>query len=171
MAFLDSRYASQYGPRGFGGGGSGSVVRKSTGVIMGDGTRDDGNRNDPKTDEAALSARLQHLGERLNRNAAGRPAETGPGAGPRSDASAMARGLRLSTELVAGVLVGAGIGWMIDYGLGISPWGFIVFLLLGFAAGVMNVMRVAGVGPGVSSAGASRIGASSDERDRAGPQP
>jgi hypothetical protein len=28
MAFLDSRYASQYGPRGFGGGGSGSVVRK-----------------------------------------------------------------------------------------------------------------------------------------------
>jgi ATP synthase protein I len=143
---------------------------------MGDGTRDDGNRNDPKTDEAALSARLQHLGERLNRNAAGRPAETGPGAGPRSDASAMARGLRLSTELVAGVLVGAGIGWMIDYGLGISPWGFIVFLLLGFAAGVMNVMRVAGVGPGISSGGssptsASRIGASSDERDRAGPPP
>lgn len=176
MGFLDSRYVSQYGPRGFGGGGSGSVVRKSTGVIMGDGTRDDGNRNDPKTDEAALSARLQHLGERLTRNAAGRPAETDPGAGPRSDASAMARGLRLSTELVAGVLVGAGIGWMIDYGLGISPWGFIVFLLLGFAAGVMNVMRVAGVGPGVSSGrssptSVSRIGASSDERDRAGPRP
>jgi ATP synthase protein I len=67
----------------------------------------------------------------------------------------MARGLRLSTELVAGVLVGAGIGWMIDYGLGISPWGFIVFLLLGFAAGVMNVMRVAGVGPRSPGGGAS----------------
>jgi ATP synthase protein I len=138
---------------------------------MSDGTRDNGDRTDTKTDEAALSARLQHLGERLNRNAASRPAETGPGAGPRSDASAMARGFRLSTELVAGVLVGAGIGWMIDYGLGISPWGFIVFLLLGFVAGVMNVMRVAGVSTGVSSAGVSRIGASSDERDRAGPPP
>jgi ATP synthase protein I len=52
----------------------------------------------------------------------------------------------LSTELVAGVLVGAGIGWLLDKWLGISPWGMIVFLLLGFVAGVLNVMRVAGVG-------------------------
>ena len=45
------------------------------------------------------------------------------------------------------VLVGAAIGWLIDRGLGISPWGMIVFLLLGFAAGVLNVMRAAGVVP------------------------
>ena len=57
----------------------------------------------------------------------------------------MARGFRLSTELVAGVLVGALIGWLLDRWLGISPWGMIVFLLLGFAAGVLNVMRAAGV--------------------------
>jgi ATP synthase protein I len=31
--------------------------------------------------------------------------------------------------------------------LGTSPWGMIVFLLLGFAAGVLNVMRAAGVVP------------------------
>jgi ATP synthase protein I len=49
--------------------------------------------------------------------------------------------------LVAGVLIGAGIGWVLDRWLGISPWGLIVFLLLGFAAGVLNVMRVAGVVP------------------------
>ena len=62
----------------------------------------------------------------------------------------MARGLRLSSELVAGVLVGAGLGWLIDRWLGISPLGLIVFLLLGFAAGVVNVMRTAGLasGPG-----------------------
>ena len=48
---------------------------------------------------------------------------------------------------MAGVLVGAAIGWAIDRWLGISPWGLIVFLLLGFAAGVINVMRVAGVAP------------------------
>ena len=37
------------------------------------------------------------------------------------------------------------IGWLLDRWLGISPWGLIVFLLLGFAAGVLNVMRAAGV--------------------------
>ena len=60
-------------------------------------------------------------------------------------ASGYARGFRLSSELVAGVLVGAGLGWLIDRWLGIAPWGLIVFLLLGFAAGVLNVMRSAGV--------------------------
>ena len=44
-----------------------------------------------------------------------------------------------------GVVVGAMIGWLLDRWLGISPWGLIVFLLLGFAAGVLNVMRAAGV--------------------------
>ena len=35
--------------------------------------------------------------------------------------------------------------WVIDRWLGVSPWGLIVFLLLGFAAGVLNVMRSAGL--------------------------
>jgi len=64
-------------------------------------------------------------------------------------ASALARGFRLSSELVAGVVVGAAIGWGIDYLFSTSPWGLIVFFLLGFAAGVINLMRVAGVVPDV----------------------
>ena len=59
----------------------------------------------------------------------------------------MARGFRLSSELVVGVLAGAAIGWGIDRLLSTSPWGLIVFLLLGFTAGVVNVIRSAGVAP------------------------
>ena len=59
----------------------------------------------------------------------------------------MARGLRLSSELIAGVVVGAVIGWGLDRLLSTSPWGLIMFFLLGFAAGVVNVMRSAGVAP------------------------
>lgn len=110
---------------------------------MADGAQGSGDREQPPDDEAALSARLQRLGERLNQ--VGRPPETGSGPRQTADASAIARGFRLSTELVAGVIVGAVIGWLLDRWLGISPWGLIVFLLLGFAAGVLNVMRAAGV--------------------------
>jgi ATP synthase protein I len=116
---------------------------------MAEDTRGTGGNGGPPDEEAALSARLQRLRERLaHRKGSGRDDE--PQSGPRSDPSAIARGFRLSTELVAGVLVGAFIGWALDKWLGISPWGMIVFLLLGFAAGVINVMRAAGIssGPG-----------------------
>lgn len=110
---------------------------------MADGTHSKDNRDTLPDDEAALSARLQSLGDRLKQTS--RPPETQEGSRSATDPSALARGFRLSTELVAGVLVGAMIGWLLDRWLGISPWGLIVFLLLGFVAGVLNVMRAAGV--------------------------
>ena len=110
-------------------------------------TRGNGERDQPAADEAVLSARLRRLGERLGQHKPDRPSDREAGQRPTSDPSAIARGFRLSTELVAGVLVGAAIGWLIDRVVGISPWGMIVFLLLGFVAGVLNVMRTAGVIP------------------------
>lgn len=92
--------------------------------------------------EAELSERksrlVRELEERASKSeqASGRTSSTGQGA---------AQAMKLSTEFVAGVLVGAGIGWMIDRGLGTSPWGLIVFLLLGFVAGALNVLRSAGL--------------------------
>ncbi len=112
-------------------------------LSMADGTQGKGERNHPPDDEAQLSARLERLGERLAN--ASRPSENGSGPRPTADVSGYARGFRLSSELVAGVLVGAGLGWLIDRWLGTTPWGLMVFLLLGFAAGVLNVMRTAGV--------------------------
>jgi len=111
---------------------------------MADDAREKVDRERVPVDEAALSVRFKRLGERLGRAHPGRPSESS-GQRPSADPSAIARGFRLSTELVAGVLVGAAIGWLIDRLLGITPWAMIVFLLLGFTAGVLNVMRAAGV--------------------------
>jgi ATP synthase protein I len=118
--------------------------------IMSD-ARDNGDRSKQQTGEAALSARLQRLNEGLGqlRDQAGRPSDSSD-ADRAATASGYARGFRLSSELVAGVVVGAGIGWLIDRWLGISPWGLLVFLLLGFTAGVLNVMRSAGVVAGTA---------------------
>ena len=115
---------------------------------MSDGAREGGKKSATPTDEAALSARLRRLGERLDQVGPARASETGPASRPATDHSALARGFRLSTELVAGVLVGAGIGWLLDRWLGTLPWGMFVFALLGFTAGVLNVMRSAGVASG-----------------------
>ena len=119
---------------------------------MNDGARENGDHGKARTDEAALSARLQRLGERLASTRACGPPSDGPGGDRAATASGYARGFRLSSELVAGVLVGAGLGWLIDRLLGTSPWGLIVLLLLGFAAGVLKVMRSAGVIPENASA-------------------
>lgn len=102
----------------------------------------------PPTDEAGLSARLKNLDSRLSDIKKGDPDEVQrvrENEEIAARASGMARGFRLSSELVAGVLVGAALGWLLDRWLSTTPWGFIVFLLLGFAAGVLNVMRAAGV--------------------------
>ncbi|MDQ6436045.1 AtpZ/AtpI family protein [Mesorhizobium sp. LHD-90] len=63
----------------------------------------------------------------------------------QSSVTGYGQALKLSSEFIAGVAVGAGLGWLIDRLAGTSPWGLIVFLLLGFGAGVLNVMRSAGM--------------------------
>ena len=112
---------------------------------MSDNSRDENPETPPE--EAALSARLKSLGQRLDQAGAARSLET-QAFRSATDASGFARGFRLSSELVAGVLAGAGIGWLIDKGLGTLPWGVFVFALAGFSAGVLNVMRQAGVASG-----------------------
>ena len=108
-----------------------------------------GNRDQSSSDEAALSARLGNLDQRLSKIRDSRKTGTDQSGNEQDTAqaraSAMAMGFRLSSELVAGVLVGAALGWGFDRLLSTSPWGLIVFLLLGFTAGVINVMRAAGV--------------------------
>lgn len=60
-------------------------------------------------------------------------------------ATGYGQALKLSSEFVAGVVVGVGAGWIFDRMVGTQPWGLIVGLLLGFGAGVLNVLRSAGL--------------------------
>jgi ATP synthase protein I len=53
--------------------------------------------------------------------------------------------LRLTSEFIAGIVVGSLVGWLIDKVAGTSPFALIVFFLLGFCAGVLNVLRSAGL--------------------------
>ncbi len=94
-------------------------------------------------DEEALRARLSKLSGDLKAKAASHapPASGSAPAGADSAGSAMAMGLRAGSEFVAAIILGAGIGWVVDRALGTNPAFLIVFFMLGVAAGVWNVIR------------------------------
>jgi ATP synthase protein I len=132
--------------------GDGASFLSICGIVSGlsnmaQGTNDHEDKNQSSSDEATLSARLGSLQQRLSQFRDGRKLGTDQGQTGSEDgaakASAIALGFRLSSELIAGVLVGAAIGWGFDRLLSTSPFGLIVFLLLGFVAGVVNVVRSA----------------------------
>lgn len=95
--------------------------------------------------EETSKADLSERRDRLNRILDGqRAAEDAKRNSRKGDTSGYAQAMKLSSEFIAGIVVGGGIGWFCDEWLGTSPFGLIVFLLLGFAAGVLNVLRAAG---------------------------
>ena len=49
---------------------------------------------------------------------------------------------RVGTELLAGLIIGAGIGWTIDQWFNTTPLFLIIFFILGGAAGIYNLWRV-----------------------------
>jgi ATP synthase protein I len=101
---------------------------------------------DAADEEAMLARRLSRLGESLEAHkSADEAAKTA------KKPAGFAQATKIASEFVAGIVVGAAIGWGIDKAAGTSPWALIVFLLLGFAAGVLNVLRSEGV---VADAGA-----------------
>ncbi|MEG6508763.1 AtpZ/AtpI family protein [Methyloligella sp. 2.7D] len=57
--------------------------------------------------------------------------------------SAFGNAMRLGMELIAGVAVGGFIGWTLDQWFGTAPLMMVVFLFLGGAAGILNVIRSA----------------------------
>jgi ATP synthase protein I len=89
----------------------------------------------------AFHKRSDSLGKRLDEVKARRiPPQPGDG---RARGEAFARAFRFVAELLVGVGVGGFIGWVLDRQLGTAPWLLVLFVTLGFAAGLMNVIRAA----------------------------
>jgi ATP synthase protein I len=92
---------------------------------------------DPPPPSKDFAARLRALRERV------RPSDDGEGPGRGVPQTAAGWVFRLSVELVVGLVVGGGIGWLLDRWLGTSPLLLILFFLVGAGAGMYNVVRAA----------------------------
>ena len=58
--------------------------------------------------------------------------------------SGMGQAVRIATDLLASLIVGGVLGWLVDtYLLSSGPWGIVVGLVFGLAAGVRNAYRAA----------------------------
>jgi ATP synthase protein I len=104
----------------------------------------DGSGETPATRDPSAEARHARLKADLERV---RQRSVGTVETDRREAatsSGLAQGLRLSSEFVAGILAGALLGWVLDRLANSAPWGLIAGVILGFCAGMLNVLRASG---------------------------
>ena len=86
---------------------------------------------------------LNNLDARLKQ---ARKAQKGPVVGGprlRGEASGFGQAMRVGAELISGLIVGVGLGWLMDRWLDTKPMMMIIFIFLGGAAGILNVFRTA----------------------------
>jgi ATP synthase protein I len=57
--------------------------------------------------------------------------------------SGWSQGLKYGSEFIGGAVTGALLGYAFDWFAGTLPWGLFVGVMLGFAAGTLNVVRAA----------------------------
>ncbi len=89
---------------------------------------------------------LDELGERLRaareHQGSRRRGKGDPTGGPGS-MSGLGWAFRIGVEMVSALVVGVGIGLLLDWWLGTGPWFLVVFFLLGAGAAILNVYRAA----------------------------
>jgi ATP synthase protein I len=100
----------------------------------------DGRGGGDDRDLRAIQDRLRNLDQKLDTAQGRRPPEPQD---PNARGEAMGIAFRIATELVAGVFVGALLGWGLDTLLGTAPILLIVCLVLGIAGGLLNSVRAA----------------------------
>ena len=60
-----------------------------------------------------------------------------------SNAASLGKALKISTELVAAVVVGTTLGFILDNWFDTRPWLTISFFFMGVVAGILNVIKSA----------------------------
>ena len=60
-----------------------------------------------------------------------------------TNAASLGKALKISTELVAAVVVGSTLGFILDNWFGTKPWLTICFFFIGAVAGILNVIKSA----------------------------
>lgn len=90
---------------------------------------------------AQFGRRVSELDKKLGKVRAARTAEAKAQGGSAVGGRGMSYGFKIGSEFVGAILVGAAIGYGLDYLLGTKPWLLLLFFVLGFVAGVLNVMR------------------------------
>jgi ATP synthase protein I len=61
----------------------------------------------------------------------------------QSSSSNIGAAFKLSTEMVAAVVVSTIIGFILDNWFGTKPWLILIFFFVGVVAGILNVIRSA----------------------------
>ena len=61
----------------------------------------------------------------------------------QSSSSSIGVAFKLSTEMVAAVVVSTIIGFILDNWFGTKPWLILIFFFVGVVAGILNVIRSA----------------------------
>lgn len=84
---------------------------------------------------------IQKLDDRIARFKRKESAKTRQQQTDDSEYSRATTGWQISVELLAGVLVGAGMGYVLDQAFSTAPWFLLVFTILGGAAGILNMYR------------------------------
>lgn len=92
--------------------------------------------DDPRKEPS--SEQLKQLGERLEKAQGKVTKRTTP---RERQPNAMGLAFRITTDLVAALVVGVAIGWALDQWLDTKPLFLLIFFLLGAGAGVLNVYR------------------------------
>lgn len=96
-------------------------------------------------DQKGLEERRKRLAAELAKRGAEARGDEAAEQSAEQSRKGYAQAMKLSSEFISAIVVGAILGYLIDRFVGTAPWGMIVLLLLGFCAGVLNVLRSAGV--------------------------
>lgn len=104
-------------------------------MLMGDAINNDGAEGN---DSGEAKPSLDEFSRRLDRARKEARKDEPPAKG---SASAWGKAMRISSELLAGLLVGCVLGLGLDRWLGTSPWFLLAGIGVGFAAGLLNMQR------------------------------